>query len=160
MMERLYQWEALKAVSPQQLSKMDPMPASTQPSSPLTKSPRRTRSRTMSWWCRTNLEMRPTNSASALGSALLWVSLAKPASVQLSHFSQLIVPTTVKTTQSNLSPSAHSRLFSSLTYDRLCKSGCMMEPQTRFQSSSGWKSMMESIKERKRRTVSLPNMEL
>ena len=78
----------------------------------------------------------------------------------LTLFSQLIVPTTVKTTQSNLSPSAHSRLFSSLTYDRLCKSGCMMEPQTRFQSSSGWKSMMESIKERKRRTVWLPNMEL
>ena len=30
-----------------------------------------------------------------------------PTSVQLSHFSQLIVP--VKTTQSNLSPSAHQR---------------------------------------------------
>ena len=62
-------------------------------------------------------------------------------SVQLSQFSHLIVP--VKTTQSNLSPSAHSRLIFSLTYDRrLCNTGCMMRPQCRFLPSSGWKSMM------------------
>ena len=78
----------------------------------------------------------------------------------LTLFSQLIVPTTVKTTQSNLSPSAHSRLIFSLTYDRrLCNSRCMMTPQCRFRPSSGWKSMMASIKERKWRTVELPPME-